>query len=174
MSIIQTERLVLRPFTMSDLDSTHEYASDLETTKYMIYLPNRTIQETENFLRRVTAEWNKPEPEFYEFAVTLDGVHIGAVSVYHDKSKRKCVLGWILNKKYHDNGYATEAAKAALRFAIDELKVKTTVAYCDYRNRPSISVMQKIGLSLKRDDRVRRYNGSDEDVRELEYSLILK
>ncbi len=48
---IKTERLILRPLERNDLDTTHEYAGDVENTKYMIHLPNNTIKETEQFYK---------------------------------------------------------------------------------------------------------------------------
>lgn len=171
--IITTNRLVLRPLTLDDLYTTHEYAGDVSNTKYMIYLPNDTIQETADFLHRVAAEWSKESPSFYEFAVILGEKHIGAVSISLDESKQVGELGWIINKTYQGNGYATEAAKAVMDFAINSLKVNKIVAHCDYRNIPSCKVMCKLGLSLERNDGLRRYKGSDEDVKEFMYSKLI-
>lgn len=159
---------------MNDLGTTHEYASDIENTKYMMHLPNNTIKETEQFLKSAAAEWEKDNPLFYEYAIILDGKHIGAVSVYLDGNRQEGELGWIINKIYQKNGYATEAAKAVLDFAINKLKIQKAVACCDYRNEPSFRVMRKIGLSLERDDRTRRYKNNDIDVRELMYSLTVQ
>jgi len=155
---------------MSDLASTHEYASDVSNTKYMVHLPNKTTQETENFLKRVVAEWERESPQFYEFAIILDDKHIGGVSVSLDESRQTGALGWIVGKPYQGKGYATEAAKAVMDFAIKDLKVKKIIAHCDYRNVTSYRLMEKIGLSLECDDGVRRYNDSDEDIQELMYS----
>jgi len=107
-----------------DLQTVHEYASDPETTKYMLYLPNKKLEETHSFLARVSAEWQKEEPSFYEFAIIYNSIHIGAVSVYLNKEKTEGELGWILNKKYWGKGFATEAALAVKSFAVKELKVK--------------------------------------------------
>ncbi|WP_282433306.1 GNAT family N-acetyltransferase [Desulfosporosinus sp. FKA] len=70
--VLKTERLVLRPLDIEDLDTVHEYASDVENTKYMIHLPNDTIEETSHFLTRITNEWKKDQLKFYEFAITLE------------------------------------------------------------------------------------------------------
>lgn len=51
-----TERLRLRPLCLDDLPTVHEYAGDVENTKYMIFLPNATEQESEAFLRKVEEE----------------------------------------------------------------------------------------------------------------------
>lgn len=170
---IRTERLTLRPLEMSDLETTHQYARDIDNTQFMIFLPNRTIQETNQFLQRVVDEWRKDVPSFYEFAIIHQTKHIGAVSVWLDESGQEGELGWILHKAHQGKGYASEAARAILDFAVHRLKVKKVVAHCDARNLPSCRVMQKIGLSLERDDGVRRYKDSEEEVPELMYSFVV-
>jgi len=171
--IITTERLTLRPFTMQDLKSTYAYASDPENTRYMLFLPNRTKRETRKFLKRVTGEWKKEDRLCYEFAIVLEGRHVGAVSIQLDETRQKGYMGWILHKTYHGRGYATEAAKAVASFARDTLGVKKLTAFCDYRNDASVRVMEKLGMTLASNDGTRRYKGSDEDVQELKYSLII-
>lgn len=143
---LHTERLLLRPLNVSDLITVHEYSTDTENTKYMIHLPNKSVEETHNFLVCVSAEWQKKEPSFYEFAIIYDSLHIGAVSVYLNEDKTEGELGWILNKKYWGKGFATEAALAVKTFAVHQLKVKNLVAHCDNRNNTSAHVMEKIGL----------------------------
>lgn len=111
--------MLLRPLNLSDLESVHEYASDKENTIYMYHLPNENMEETTEFLSGVTKEWEKDTPSFYEFAIELDGKQIGAVSIYLKDSCDSGELGWILNKKYWHNGYATEAAMALKDFALN-------------------------------------------------------
>jgi len=59
----------------------HAYASDITNTQFMMYLPNSSIDGTRRFLDWAIAEWCKSDQKSYEFAVTLDGKHIGAVSI---------------------------------------------------------------------------------------------
>lgn len=61
--IIRTERLLLVPLGPEYLISAHKYSSDIENTKYMMFLPNTDISETESFLHRVQEEWQKPSPD---------------------------------------------------------------------------------------------------------------
>lgn len=170
---LKTARLILRPLNISDLDSVHAYASDIDNTRYMYYLPNETIEETAQFLMKVTEEWQKKEPEFFEFAVTLNGKQIGAVSVYLDEQRTQGEIGWILKKEYWRQGYAAEAAMAVKDFAINELNVSKLVAHCDYRNAASYHVMEKIGLSLESDSGTRQYPKTLETAKELMYSISI-
>lgn len=170
---IKTERLILRPLNISDLNTVHEYASDYENTRYMIWLPNQTSEETAEFLRGVTNEWEKSEPSFYEFAVVLNGLQIGAVSLYLDDDRQIGELGWILNKKFQKNGYAVECARAIKDFALNTVHLRKLIAHCDHRNVPSRRLMEKIGLKLESDNGLRTYTKRDETARELTYSLTV-
>lgn len=170
---IKTARLLLRPLNFADLNTAHEYASDVDTTRFMMRLPNKTLEDTAKFLTDVTKEWEKDEPAFYEFAVTLNGLQIGAVSVYLDEQRETGEMGWILNKKYHKMGYATEAANAVKDFALNVLRLKKIIAQCDYRNEPSRRLMERIGLKLESDNGVRTYAKNNETARELTFSVTV-
>ncbi|MCH5194772.1 MAG: GNAT family N-acetyltransferase [Oscillospiraceae bacterium] len=168
---IKTERLTLRPMNISDLEIVHEYASDKENTKYLRFGPNESVEETTIFLSSVTKEWEKDQPDFYEFAIVLDGKQIGAVCIYLDEKQECGEFGWILNKKYWGSGYAAEAALALKDYVVGELKVKKLIAHCDARNTASARVMEKIGLKLESDDGIRVYFKRNETARELMYAL---
>ena len=167
---ISTKRLLLRPFALTDLGSAHAYAGDAENSKYMLFLPNETIADTEKFLRYAAKEWEKDLPRAYEFAIVLEGRHIGAVSVEIDEKGQEGEMGWVLHSGYQGKGYATEAAKALSDFAINELKVTKLVAHCDFRNTASKKVMENIGMALISDDGVRTYRDG-ETAKECEYGL---
>ena len=171
---ICTERLLLVPLGPQYLISTHEYSSDLDNTKYMMFLPNSNIGETKSFLERAHEEWQKLSPQFYEYAILLHSEHIGAVSIYINKENGEGELGWIINKKYWRNGYAEEAAKAVVNFAIQELKIRKLIAHCDSENISSSRVMEKLGMSLASKTQGRRNKSSNEDREELMYSLEIK
>lgn len=168
---IYTKRLLLVPLGPQYLISTHKYSSDFDNTKYMIHLPNIDIIETQSFLDSVHAEWQKNSPQFYEYAILLDNEHIGAVSIYINKDNAEGELGWIICKKYWGNGFATEAAREIINFAIQELKVTKFIAHCDSENIGSYKVMEKLGMTLVNKKRGRRNKLSDEDREELMYSL---
>lgn len=168
---IKTPRLLLRPFCISDLQSAHAYLSDEENTRYMIFFPSKTEEETAKFLGMVIREWEKSEPTFFEFAICLEGALIGSVSVYLDDKRQTGELGWILDRKYQKTGYALEAALAIKDFAFNRLKLKKLIAQCDYRNAPSYRLMEKIGMKLSDGDGLRTYTKRRETARELTYSL---
>lgn len=75
---------------------------------------------------------------------------IGFVGLHTPKDSlpfSPCVeVGWRLAKAYWGNGYATEAAQAALNFGFATLGLKKIVSFTSAVNLPSISVMKKLGM----------------------------
>lgn len=169
--IIQTERLVLKPHGIEYLQTVNKYATDLENTKYMMHLPNENIEETRLFLEGVAAEWQKETPTFYEFAIILDGKHIGAVSVYLNEDCSEGELGWIIDKDYWGCGYTSEAGKALIDMCVEKLGVRKFIAHCDSENEASKGVMRKLGMQLKAEYAGRKNRASNEIRRECEYRM---
>ncbi|MBR6344104.1 MAG: GNAT family N-acetyltransferase [Lachnospiraceae bacterium] len=166
---LTTKRLTLKPMCMDYLESTHEYASDPENTTYMLMLPNDSIEETIGYLKGAEEEIKKDDPSFYEMAVFYEGKHIGAVSIYLDDERQSGEFGWLINKRYHGNGFAPEAAKALLDYSINTLGVRHFIAHCDSENIASKRVMEKLGFVLKDEYGGRKNKQSDEDRRECLY-----
>ncbi len=95
--ILCTQRLILRPLCVGDLVSAYAYSGDPENTRYMLWF-DETPADTERFLREAEVEWRKEKPEFFEFAVVWQGVHIGAILLYLEMARLSGELGWILYK----------------------------------------------------------------------------
>ncbi len=168
---ISTARLCLEPLGMKYLESTHAYSTDLENTRLMVYLPHENKQETIDFLKDLDESWNEEQQTVYEFAILLNGIHIGAVSLYLDNKIGE--LGWIIDKRYWKQGYATEAAKALMEYAIAKLHIKHFIAHCDSENIGSYKVMESLGMTLKERSSGRKNRASDEVREELMYEYVI-
>ena len=171
--ILQTERLTLKPLGMEYLQTVNKYATDIENTRYMVRLPNENFEETKQFLRGTDAEWQKENPEFYQFAILLGDVHIGAVSVYLEEDFSSGELGWIIDKAYWGNGYAYEASKALVTMCVEDLRIHRFIAHCDSENMASQKVMEKLGMKLLEQYSGRRNRASDEVRKECRFELII-
>lgn len=169
---IRTERLVLRPVEMGDVDTTHAYASDLENTKYMMFLPYASLDETREAVGKAVEEWRKPEPEFCEFAITKDGAHIGGVTLYIMEDRTVAELGWVLSKAHWHRGYVTEAARAMVPYARERWGIKRIFACCDSENAASYHVMERLGMHCTvRDGKRTNRSMGDEERTELVYEM---
>ena len=171
---IKTERLVLRPLGPEYLESTHAYVSDAQNTRLMMFLPNETPAETEEYLRYCAAEWRSDRPRIYEFAVLRDGAHIGHVTLDMEHAPEAAEVAWILRPDCHGHGYATEAARAMMAWARQDLGLTRFIAHCDAENAASQAVMRRLGMRLVDDTGTRKNRGSDEIRRECLYEISIK
>ena len=171
MEII-TERLRLEPLSLEYLHSTHRYASDLENTRFMFYLPKETLEETEAFIRAAMEEWEKARPAYYEFVILTGNTHIGGVTMYmlDDGSAE---LAWILDKRYWGHDYAGEAARALLEWGRDTLGIRRFIAQCDSENDASWRLMERLGMRRISLLGGRKNRSSDEERMELTYEITV-
>ena len=171
---LKTERLLLRPLGPSDFDAVRAYAADPLLTRYMIFYPHETREETAAFLADAAAQWESERPSALEFAVLLEGELIGCVSLYlEEEIPGEGELGWIFRSGFHGQGYACEAAKAVAAFAGRTLGLSCLSAHCDARNEPSRRLMERLGMRLFCAGGVRTYPKTGETARELAYRLPL-
>lgn len=107
----------------------------------------------------------------YEFAILYNDIHVGSISL-NLFDNEKAEIGWILNKRYHHLGIATEAAFGIINYA-KELNLKTLIAHCDTRNVPSYTLMEKIGMK-RVGEGVRVYRDERGIAKEYLYELSLE
>ena len=87
---------------------------------------------------------------------------IGMIGLKVDGHKAE--LGYVLARAYWNTGYMTEAARAVVKWALEQKGIYRVWAVCDVENQPSARVMEKIGM--QREGVLRRWimhpNRSDE------------
>lgn len=171
---LTTERLFIRPLCMKDLNTTYRYQGDKELTRYMLFLPDESIDVTKAFIKGIEAEQKSGNQRRFEFIIFKDSEHIGGISVYLEQDNGEIVgeLGWIINEEYQGKGYVTEAARAVMDFSFNTLGLKKLIAHCDARNKASERVMQKLGMRLERVG-TRQYKKTGEVAGEYKYSILL-
>lgn len=117
---------------------------------------------TESFIYRINEQYNKYGYSLYAVELKSTDEFIGFVGLNHPdfdipnfsaESKPVVEIGWRLSAKHWGKGYATEAAKAVLKMAFEELGLNEIVSFTVPDNKRSIKVMEKIGMTRDvRDD----------------------
>lgn len=158
---------------LEDLEAVHAYVTDPSITM-MMYFPLKSVEETRQFLERSTKAWEEEEPEDREFVVLYQGEIIGGVNLerFEDSDDGKTLeIGWLIHNSFRNQGFATEAAEALIRYAFDELGAKKVIARCDSRNQASEKVMQKLGMYLADAEGTRCYPRTGEAAGEYTYAV---
>jgi RimJ/RimL family protein N-acetyltransferase len=148
---IVTPRLLLREFHAADHQAVHEYAADPAVTRFMDWGPN-TPAETVGFLAAVRAEAADVPRSAYSLAIVVrtSSELIGSVRIAEtSRVHRRGEMGYVLAQSHWGQGYATEAAAAALRFGFADLGLHRICATCDPDNVASARVLTKVGMRLE-------------------------
>jgi [ribosomal protein S5]-alanine N-acetyltransferase len=169
---ITTERLVLRPFGAGDVADALAYRDDREFARFLPHIPQPfTRRDAEAFVATNMAEpWDRSPT----FAVVLDGRVIGTVNFEVDAATRTAMIGYAIGRAWWGRGIATEAARAAMAWAIDAFDLVRVWASTDLRHVRSQRVMEKLGMrreTVRVGDRLGR-DGTAVD--EVVYVLVLE
>lgn len=147
--IIETDRLILRPFTMADAPAMYRnWASDDEVTKFLTWPTHTGVEVSEAVLRDWTSHY--PEPDFYNWAIVLkdNGPEpIGSISVVHiQEAVDGCTMGYCMSRAHWDKGIMPEALRALVDFLFDQVGFHRIAAEHAVANPKSGRVMEKAGL----------------------------
>lgn len=147
---IETARLFLRVYEPEDLDARHAIRNDPDVYQYFppYYSPPAKEKVCEGISRN-NRRWQ--ENGWGEFAVIekSSGELIGYCGLMNLDNTEEIEIYYGFPKKYWGKGYATEAARAVLKFAFDGAKLATVVAVTNPKNIASQKVLQKIGLKYQ-------------------------
>lgn len=147
---LQTERLILRPFTWDDRALVYAIAADPDTTKYLYYwarMGTTPESDTQRFLNYAVGGWEKDDVVDREYVLIRkeDGAQIGDGSI-QIIAEKMAEIGWILLPDYRGKGYVTEMAQELLRFGFEKMQMDTIIASCDSRNTASYRVMERLHM----------------------------
>ncbi|AZN40391.1 GNAT family N-acetyltransferase [Paenibacillus albus] len=148
---LETDRLFLRLFEASDAESVQTLAGDAEVARTTLAIPHPYPDgAAEAWIERIRTAYQ--EGKIYSLAIVPkeSGSVIGCVTLRVSKSDNKGDLAYWVGRPFWGQGYATEAAKALLKFGFEDLNLNRVVAAAMTNNPASYTVMQKIGM--KRED----------------------
>ena len=148
MTELVTSRLKLRAWRDSDFEPFAALNADPEV---MRHFPEPLDREASDALvGRIQAHFDRHG--FGPWVVDIPGVtdcagFVGLMVPTFEAHFTPCIeIGWRIARPYWGNGYATEAAIAALDYAFDTLQADEVVAITVPANRPSRAVMERLGM----------------------------
>lgn len=144
----ETDRLLLRSFKASDLESFLAYRNDPDVAQYQSWDIPYPREKATRFVQEIQAG-DVASRRWLQIAIELKSTHemIGdvAFSIRADDSQQ-AVIGYSLARPYWRRGYAFEAVSRLLAFLFDELNLHRVIAECDVANIASWKLLQKLGF----------------------------
>jgi RimJ/RimL family protein N-acetyltransferase len=146
---IKTRRLILRPFTESDLDDLYAIQSLPEVARYLYWEPRDREQVRQALLSMVRGWALMTEGDVLALAVVLPstGTVIGDVILkWTSIEHRQGEIGYVFHPGYGGQGFATEAATVLLRLGFDDLRLHRIIGRIDGRNTASARVLERLRM----------------------------
>ncbi len=148
MIVIETDRLILRPFEERDIDQMSLIEQDPKVREFLPGAGNR--EKTAVLIHKIIRHQDDHGFSFYAVELKSTGEMIGwcglMIPSFEAHFMPAVEIGWRIASSQWNHGYATEAAKAVLQYAFENLQLNEVVSFTVPDNNRSRRVMEKIGL----------------------------
>ena len=153
---LTTDRLVLRPLAMDDLDDLVALHAEESFWRYP-FGRGWSRSETESFLERTIQRYEDPGVAVSAVVVSDTGELAGwaglSIPTFLPEILPAVEVGWRLGERRRGHGFATEAGRAWVRYGFGELGLESIVSIYEPENIASGAVMRRLGFTLEREAR---------------------
>ncbi|HVE57462.1 MAG TPA: GNAT family N-acetyltransferase [Pyrinomonadaceae bacterium] len=144
--MLETARLILRPFNKNDVDSVFAMRSSADVMRF-IREPQTRRDEAESWINLISSRWETEKIGFCAVIEKSSNQFIGWCGLWRLKETDEIEVGYALVKDFRGKGCASEAAEAFLTYGFEELDLKEIVAVARPENRASWRVMERLGMT---------------------------
>jgi RimJ/RimL family protein N-acetyltransferase len=146
---LTSERLILRPWRDEDLDPLFAINGDPESMRYFAATMNRA--ESDAWAARMRAHFAEHGWGLWVVAEATTGAFVGVVGLmtipWQADFTPAVEIGWRIGPRFRRQGYAEEAARAALGFGFATIGLQKIVAFTVPGNAASWKLMEKLGMA---------------------------
>ncbi|MDQ0062659.1 GNAT family N-acetyltransferase [Paenibacillus harenae] len=147
---LETDRLLLRPFELSDANKVQLLAGDKEVASTTLAIPHPYPDgAADQWIE--AARQAAENGDRYAFAVVRkeDEELVGNMSIGIARHHNRAELAYWIGKPYWGQGYATEAARRMVQFGFEELELNRIHAAAMTKNPASYKVMINVGMKYE-------------------------
>lgn len=155
--IIETPRLILRPFEKSDAEALFDMDKNPNVHQYLWQKPVKSIEEVYAGIEMVQKQYIERGIGRFSTILKETGELIGWTGIKfindHEENGNTNFYdyGYRLNEKFWNKGYASEATKTWFNHGFNEMNIETMHAYAHAENRASNRVLEKNGMQFMED-----------------------
>lgn len=149
--MIETERLLLRKFTMDDVEDAYQMHLDPEVRRFLPW-EGSTHEEIAHLIEyHILGDYEKHG--FGRLAVVhkKDNKFIGFNGLKYVEELDGIDIGYRLRRDYWGQGIATESSIPVMHYGFSQLKLERIIAGAVFGNDASIRVMKKLGMTYDKD-----------------------
>lgn len=147
MTVLQTERLILRPWVESDAEALLPMFADAETMRHWNAPPATDVEQVRGDIARSVAA---PPEAHAAWVVLRAGRAVGFVNYHHrDMRNRRLEIGYLIGRAFWRQGLAREAVSALNDHCFGALQAYRVEATVSPGNRGSIALLERLGFRLE-------------------------
>jgi RimJ/RimL family protein N-acetyltransferase len=149
---IETERLLLRPFSEDDYEALLAMHSRPDVARYLYWEPRGPAEARRALEERLEMAEVQKEGDGLNLAVVRrdSGAMIGEVNlVWQSEEHRQGELGFLIHPDHGGQGFATEATEVMLGLGFEGLGLHRIFGSAEARNAPSARLMERLGMRLE-------------------------
>ncbi len=166
LPVLETERLVLRPYTLADAPSVQRMCGDRAIAATTLAIPHPYPDgAAEQWISTHAESFRQGTEAVLAITPKPDGQVVGSIAISVSKNHRRGELGYMVAREHWNHGYCTEAARAIIDYGFGVLGLNRIQAMHFPGNLASGRVMQKLGMT--KEGLLRQYvsnRGAFEDV----------
>ena len=159
--VLETERLILRPLALSDMEAVFKWAGDERVNRFMIYPLYKSAEDGREWLGSLYSDDGKKD---FGFVLKESGELIGSGGIYyHDDWHGQSdvwSVGYNLRHDHQGRGLATEAMERIIGWARETLGVREIAGTFAIENTASRRVMEKLGMTFYETTEYTKLDGS--------------
>ena len=149
MKVLQTKRLILRRFRDQDLDAYADMCADPEVMRYLLVGKTLTREESWQHMAGIEGHWQLKGYGLMAVEDRKSGDLVGRIGFLQPEGWPGFELAWTLARPYWGRGYATEAARAAMAYAFEQLGQEKIISLIHPDNKPSIRLAERLGETVE-------------------------
>jgi [ribosomal protein S5]-alanine N-acetyltransferase len=147
MNILETDRLILRTWSLDDAETLFRLYSNPELYCFTGSEPFPDVETTRRYMEEYFINFQK-ERGFGVWAVVekVSGKLVGSCGLDYFDDRPELGLGYWFDPEYWGRGYATEAARVCVAYAFDKLNAPELASMTHSQNKASQRVLEKAGF----------------------------
>lgn len=146
---LKSQRLRLRPFQESDLDTFASYRSDPDIARYQSWNTPYTRDQAAAFFKKMRLAQAGTPGTWYQIAVerlNQPGIIGDCAFQVLEEDSAQARFGVTFSKTYQKQGFASEAIRCLLDYLFGDLKLHRVTAICDVENLASAKLLERVGM----------------------------
>ena len=146
--LLKTERLRIRQFQDSDLESFFDYRNDPDVARYQGWNVPYSRERTLEFVAEMSAKEPPVQGKWFQAAIeeSETGEMIGDVAFFLKKDGPQACIGYTIARQYWRKGYGIEAARRLLDYLFGELDLHRVIAITDVENVASSRLLERMSF----------------------------